>query len=53
MLHDDKYNKPIQTYQGENAVYKFIEKMIEEVECCKAVVKKRFNRPLVMTENDE
>ena len=27
--------------------------MLEEVEYCKAVVKKRFNKPLVMTENDE
>ena len=39
----DKYNKPIQTYRGENAVYKFMEKMLEEVEFCKAVIKKQFN----------
>ena len=51
--YDDKYSKPIQTYRGENIVYKFMEKMLEEVEYCKAVVKKRFNKPLVMTENDE
>ena len=51
--YDDKYSKPIQTYRGENAVYKFMEKMLEEVEYCKAVVKKRFNKPLVMTEDDE
>ena len=30
-----------------------MEKMLEKVEYCKAVVKKRFNKPLVMTENDE
>ena len=48
-----KYSKLIQTYQGENAVYKFMEKMLEEVEYCKAVVKKCFNKPLVMTEDDE
>ena len=30
-----------------------MEKMFEEVEYCKAVVKKRFNKPLAMTENDE
>ena len=30
--YDDKYSKPIQTYRGENAVYKFMEKMLEEVE---------------------
>ena len=40
-------------YRGENVVYKFMEKMLEEVEYCKAIVKKRFNKPLKMTENDE
>ena len=40
-------------YLGENAIYKFMDKMLEEVEYCKAVIKKRFNKPLVMTENDE
>ena len=51
--YDDKYSKPIQTYRGENAVYKFMKKMLEEVEYCKAVIKKRFNKPLVMNEDDE
>ena len=48
-----KCSKPIQTYRGENAVYKFMEKMLKEVEYCKAVVKKCFNKPLAMTEDDE
>ena len=30
-----------------------MERMLEEVEYCKAVIKKRFNKPLKMTENDE
>ena len=51
--YDDKYSKPIQMYQGENAVYKFMEEMLKEVEYCKVVIKERFNKPLVMTENDE
>ena len=51
--YKDKYSKPIQMYWGENAVYKFMEKMLEEVEYCKGIVKKRFNKPLKMTENDE
>ena len=51
--YDDKYNKPIQTYRGKNAVYKFMEKMLKEVEYCKAVIKKMFNELLVMTEDDE
>ena len=51
--YDDKYSKPIQAYQGENAVYKFMKKMLEVVEYCKNVIKKHFNKPLVMTDNDE
>ena len=51
--YDDKYSKPIQMHRGENAVYKFMEEMLKEVEYCKAVIKKRFNKPLVMTEDDE
>ena len=49
----ERYRKPIQTYRGETAVYKLMEKMLEEVEYCKAVIKKCFNKPLVMTEDDE
>ena len=49
----NKYSKPIQIYRDKNAVFKFMERMLEEVEYCKAVIKKRFNKPLKMTENDE
>ena len=41
-------------YRGKTAAYKFMEKMLElQVKYCKAVVKKWFNKPLVMTDNDE
>ena len=32
MPKDDKYSKPVQIYRGENAVHKFMEKMLKEVE---------------------
>ena len=51
--YDDKYSTYTRIYRGENAVYKFMEKMLEEVEYCKAVINKHFNKPLVMTEVDE
>ena len=51
--YDDKYSKQTSIYRGGNAVYKFMEKMLEEVEYCKTVIKKHFNKPLVMTEVDE
>ena len=36
--YDDKYSKYTRIYKGENAVYKFMEKMLEKVEYCKAVI---------------
>ena len=51
--YNDKYSKYTRIYRGENAVYKFMEKMLEEVKYCKTVIKKHFNKPLVMTEVDE
>ena len=51
--YDDKYSKDICIYRGENAVYKFMEKVLDKVKYCKAVIKKHFNKPLVMTEDDE
>ena len=34
--YDDKYSRYTCIYRGENAVYKFMEKMLEEVEYCKS-----------------
>ena len=44
-----KYTKPVQIHRGENAVYKFMENMLEEVNWCKSKMKKYFNKPLKMT----
>ncbi|KAL9959301.1 hypothetical protein ACROYT_G032614 [Oculina patagonica] len=51
--YDDKYTKPVQIYRGEKAVYKFMEKMLEEVKYCKKVMKTSFKKPLKMTQDDE
>ena len=51
--YDDKYSRNICIHRSKNAVYKFMEKMLEEVKYFKAVIKKHFNKPLVMTEVDE
>ncbi|KAL9979362.1 hypothetical protein ACROYT_G017015 [Oculina patagonica] len=52
-FYDDKYTRPLQIYRGEKAVYKFMEKMLEEVKYCKNTMKKHFNKPLKMTKDDE
>ena len=51
--YDDKFSKPVQVFRGENAVYNFMEKMIEEVEWCKTIIKTHFNKPLSMTEKNK
>ena len=51
--YDDKYSKPVQIHRGENAVHKFMENMLEEVNWCKSKMKKHFNKPLKMTKEDE
>lgn len=38
--YDDKYPKPIKIYNGEKAVYKFMEEMPKEVEQCKRLPQK-------------
>ena len=51
--YDNKYSKPIQIFRGENAVHKFMENMLKEVKWCKSVIKKKFNKPLKMTKENE
>ena len=51
---DDKFSKPFETYLGKDAIYNFINNMIEECKYCIEVMKKHFNKELVMTkENNE
>ena len=51
--YDDKYSKPVQIHRGENAVHKFMENMLKEVNWCKSQMKKHFNKPLKMTMENE
>ena len=50
---NDEFSKPVQVYRGENSVFKFMEKIIEEVDWCKSIIKTHFNKPLVMTEKNK
>ena len=51
--YNDKHSRPIRVYRGENAVYKFIEKMFEEVKYCQDVMKNYFNQPMKLTRQEE
>ena len=48
----DKFSKPFKAYIGEDGVYNFINIMIEESKYCSEVMKKLFNKELVMTRED-
>ena len=45
---DERFSKQVQIYQSENAVYRFIKKMFEEVGYCKEFIKINFNTELTM-----
>ena len=50
---DQQYSKPVKIYRGRNVVKYFIESIYREVSNCKRVIKKHFNKPLIMTSENE
>ena len=50
---DNKFTKPIVVFRGENAAFKFIKAIFKEYEYCKKVMKKHFNKNLIMSEKEE
>ena len=50
---DDKFGKPIVVYRGENAAYEFIKAILKEYQYWKKVLKKHFNKNLIMSEKEE
>ena len=49
---DDKFSKPFKSYLAEDAVYNFIPSMTKESKYCTDVMKKYFNKELVITKTD-
>ena len=49
----DELTKPIVVFRGENAAYEFIEAILKEHEYCKKVMKKHFNKNLIISEKKE
>ena len=50
---DDEFTKPIDVFRGENAAYEFIKEIFKEYHYCKKVMKKHFNKNLIMGEEEE
>ena len=50
---DDEFSKLIIGFRGENAAYEFIKAILKEYQYCKKVMKKHFNKNLIMTGKEE
>ena len=50
---DDNFSKHFKTYLGKYSVYNFIISVIETSKYCSDVMKKHFNKELVMTKEDK
>ena len=50
---DDEFIKPIVVFKGQNAAYEFIKAILKEYQYCKKVMKKHFNKNLIMSEEEE
>ena len=49
---NDKFRKPFKSHLGEDAVYNFIRSIIKESKYCSDVIKKYFDKELVMIKED-
>ena len=50
---DNRFSKPIVVYRGENAAYEFTKAILKEYKYCKKIMKKHFNKNLIMNEEEE
>ena len=50
---DDRFSKPVVVYRGKNAAYEFIKAILNEYKYCKKIMKKHFNKNLIMSEEEE
>ena len=50
---DSKFSKPIAVFRDENAAYEFIKAILKKYHYCKKIMKKHFNKNLIMSEEEE
>ena len=50
---DDEFTKSIVVFRDENAAYKFIEAILKQHQYCKKVMKKYFNKNLIMSKEEK
>ena len=49
---DGKFSKPIVAFRAKNLAYEFIKAILEEYKYCKNLMKKHFNKNLIMNEEE-
>ena len=50
---DDKFTKLIVAFRGKNTAHEFIKAILKEFQYCKKVMKKYFNKNLIMSEKED
>ena len=50
---DNKFSKKVIVYRGKNAAYRFIEAILKEYDYCKKMIRKLFNKNLIMSAEEE
>ena len=50
---DDRFDKPIVFYGGENATHEFIKATLKEYKYCEKVMNKHFNKNLIISEEEQ
>ena len=50
---DNKFSIKVVLYRGKDTVYRFIEAIINEYDYCKKMIKKHFNKNLIMSAEEE
>ena len=51
--YDEMYSGDVVIYRGEDCIEKFMKCMFEEVKNCQKIIRDNFNKPLIMTEEDD
>ena len=51
--YDQKYSGDAVIYRGKDCIERFMKCMFEEVKNCQSIIRDNFNKPLIMTEEDE
>ena len=50
---DIRFSKPFVVYRGKNVAYEFIKAILKEYKYCKNIMKKHFNKTLIISEEEE